>query len=128
MSLYWAYFCCDVIFICWPLQGYQLHRQATEERLNNSTNGMSFLARQRQINSRRTQSIPNSHTNSSRWNMWSSLMSCAIYLFILYYMSQRSYFVSPPYQSWRIGITIHPLFHTMWSHYSYPQLLFPCLM
>ena len=50
----------------WYDLGYQLHRQATEERLNNSTNGMSFLARQRQINSRRTQSIPNSHANSSR--------------------------------------------------------------
>ncbi|XP_071148505.1 protein Hook homolog 3-like isoform X3 [Mytilus edulis] len=50
----------------WYNLGFQLHRQATEERLNNSTNGMSFLARQRQINSRRTQSIPNAHTNSSR--------------------------------------------------------------
>ncbi|KAJ8306098.1 hypothetical protein KUTeg_016643 [Tegillarca granosa] len=47
--------------------GLQLHRQASEDRLANSSSGQSFLARQRQVHtSRRTQSIPNSHSNPSR--------------------------------------------------------------
>jgi hypothetical protein len=48
-----------------------------------------------------------------------------IHIVIICHKYQRSYILSSTYQSWHIGITIHPLIHTMWSHYSYPQLLFP---
>ncbi|XP_021350901.1 protein Hook homolog 3-like isoform X2 [Mizuhopecten yessoensis] len=54
------------IVSAWYNLGMQLNRQATEERLANASTGQSFLARQRQVHSRRTQSIPNSHPNSTR--------------------------------------------------------------
>lgn len=54
------------IVSAWYNLGMQLNRQAAEERLANSSTGQSFLARQRQVHSRRTQSIPNSHPNSTR--------------------------------------------------------------
>ncbi|XP_060072280.1 protein Hook homolog 3-like isoform X1 [Ylistrum balloti] len=54
------------IVSAWYNLGMQLNRQATEERLANASTGQSFLARQRQVHSRRTQSIPNSHSNSTR--------------------------------------------------------------
>ncbi|XP_069127500.1 protein Hook homolog 3-like isoform X2 [Argopecten irradians] len=54
------------IVSAWYNLGMQLNRQATEERLANASSGQSFLARQRQVHSRRTQSIPNSHPNSAR--------------------------------------------------------------
>ncbi|KAK3601489.1 hypothetical protein CHS0354_027635 [Potamilus streckersoni] len=45
--------------------GMQLQRQGVEERLASSS-GQSFLARQRQVHTRRPQAIPNTHTNASR--------------------------------------------------------------
>ncbi|KAL3869534.1 hypothetical protein ACJMK2_042202 [Sinanodonta woodiana] len=45
--------------------GMQLQRQGVEERLANSS-GQSFLARQRQVHTRRPQAIPNTHTSAPR--------------------------------------------------------------
>ena len=54
---------------CLWVQGMQLHRQAAEERLANNNMGQSFLARQRQVHSRRAQTINTLHTsNSNRWS------------------------------------------------------------
>ena len=47
----------------------QLHRQAAEERLANNNMGQSFLARQRQVHSRRAQTINTLHAgNANRWS------------------------------------------------------------
>ena len=50
---------------CLWVQGMQLHRQAAEERLANNNMGQSFLARQRQVHSRRAQTINTLHTSNS---------------------------------------------------------------
>ncbi|KAK3090840.1 hypothetical protein FSP39_015087 [Pinctada imbricata] len=55
-----------MIVSAWYNLGMQLNRQAAEERLANSNTGQSFLARQRQVNARRTQTISNSHPNATR--------------------------------------------------------------
>ncbi|XP_059175678.1 protein Hook homolog 3-like [Physella acuta] len=46
-----------LIVTAWYNLGMQLHRQAAEERLANSSMGQSFLARQRQVHTRRSNTI-----------------------------------------------------------------------
>ncbi|XP_013415210.1 protein Hook homolog 3 isoform X2 [Lingula anatina] len=55
-----------LIVTAWYNLGMKLHRKAAEERLTNFGTGQSFLARQRQAHSRRTQSLASTHPNASR--------------------------------------------------------------
>ncbi|BFY99275.1 hypothetical protein BsWGS_02315 [Bradybaena similaris] len=50
-----------LIVTAWYNLGMQLHRQAAEERLANSTVGQSFLARQRQVHTRRANTVNSIH-------------------------------------------------------------------
>ncbi|XP_070564437.1 protein Hook homolog 3-like isoform X1 [Ptychodera flava] len=54
-----------LIVSAWYNLGMQLHRKAAEERLANSASGQSFLARQRQASTRRSQTITTGNTNST---------------------------------------------------------------
>ncbi|KAK7100589.1 hypothetical protein V1264_023512 [Littorina saxatilis] len=54
-----------LIVTAWYNLGMQLHRQAAEERLANNNMGQSFLARQRQVHSRRAQTINTIHTTNA---------------------------------------------------------------
>ncbi|XP_077981003.1 protein Hook homolog 3-like isoform X2 [Glandiceps talaboti] len=54
-----------LIVSAWYNLGMQLHRKAAEERLANSATGQSFLARQRQASTRRSQTITPGNTNST---------------------------------------------------------------
>ena len=67
---YYYYYYIIIKYVCVPFsQGMQLHRQAAEERLANNNMGQSFLARQRQVHSRRAQTINTLHTGTpNRWS------------------------------------------------------------
>lgn len=54
-----------LIVTAWYNLGMQLHRQAAEERLANNNMGQSFLARQRQVHSRRAHTINTLHTSNT---------------------------------------------------------------
>jgi len=54
-----------LIVSAWYNLGMQLHRQAAEDRLANSSMGQSFLARQRQVHSRRSNTINSLHNTPS---------------------------------------------------------------
>ncbi|KAK7503948.1 hypothetical protein BaRGS_00004680 [Batillaria attramentaria] len=54
-----------LIVTAWYNLGMQLHRQAAEERLANNNMGQSFLARQRQVHSRRAHTISSIHANNA---------------------------------------------------------------
>nr|XP_006824324.1 PREDICTED: protein Hook homolog 3-like [Saccoglossus kowalevskii] len=53
-----------LIVSAWYNLGMQLHRKAAEERLANSATGQSFLARQRQASTRRSQTITTGSPNN----------------------------------------------------------------
>ncbi|XP_071485069.1 protein Hook homolog 3-like [Diadema antillarum] len=55
-----------LVVSAWYNLGMQLHRKAAEDRLSTSSSGQSFLARQRQASSRRSQAILNSNSTSGR--------------------------------------------------------------
>ncbi|XP_041475501.1 protein Hook homolog 3-like isoform X2 [Lytechinus variegatus] len=55
-----------LVVSAWYNLGMQLHRKAAEDRLSHTSGGQSFLARQRQASSRRSQAIMNSSANSAR--------------------------------------------------------------
>ncbi|CAL1545552.1 unnamed protein product [Lymnaea stagnalis] len=54
-----------LIVTAWYNLGMQLQRQAAEERLANSSMGQSFLARQRQVHTRRANTINSLHSNAT---------------------------------------------------------------
>ncbi|XP_064625842.1 protein Hook homolog 3-like [Lineus longissimus] len=54
-----------LIVSAWYNLGMQMHRKAAEDRLSNSGAGQSFLARQRQAQNRRLQTLPGANTSSS---------------------------------------------------------------
>ncbi|XP_005092023.1 protein Hook homolog 3 [Aplysia californica] len=54
-----------LIVTAWYNLGMQLHRQAAEERLANCSMGQSFLARQRQVHSRRANTVNALHSSTS---------------------------------------------------------------
>ncbi|PVD23382.1 hypothetical protein C0Q70_16650 [Pomacea canaliculata] len=56
----------SLIVTAWYNLGMQLHRQAAEERLANSNMGQSFLARQRQMQTRRVPAMSTLHNSSNR--------------------------------------------------------------
>ncbi|CAG5118547.1 unnamed protein product, partial [Candidula unifasciata] len=53
-----------LIVTAWYNLGMQLHRQAAEERLANSSVGQSFLARQRQVHTRRANTVNSIHSST----------------------------------------------------------------
>uniref|UniRef100_A0A0B7ANI6 Calponin-homology (CH) domain-containing protein n=1 Tax=Arion vulgaris TaxID=1028688 RepID=A0A0B7ANI6_9EUPU len=53
-----------LIVTAWYNLGMQLHRQAAEERLANSSVGQSFLARQRQVHTRRANTMNSIHSSA----------------------------------------------------------------
>ncbi|XP_030852257.1 protein Hook homolog 3 isoform X3 [Strongylocentrotus purpuratus] len=55
-----------LVVSAWYNLGMQLHRKAAEDRLSQTGGGQSFLARQRQASSRRSQAILNNSGNSAR--------------------------------------------------------------
>lgn len=54
-----------LIVTAWYNLGMQLQRQAAEERLANSSMGQSFLARQRQVHTRRANTINSLHSSTT---------------------------------------------------------------
>ncbi|GFN95084.1 protein hook homolog [Plakobranchus ocellatus] len=54
-----------LIVTAWYNLGMQLHRQAAEERLANSSMGQSFLARQRAVHTRRANTMNTLHNSNS---------------------------------------------------------------
>ncbi|KAK3753183.1 hypothetical protein RRG08_024457 [Elysia crispata] len=54
-----------LVVTAWYNLGMQLHRQAAEERLANSSMGQSFLARQRAVHTRRANTINSLHNSTS---------------------------------------------------------------
>ncbi|XP_071799501.1 protein Hook homolog 3-like isoform X1 [Asterias amurensis] len=54
-----------LIVSAWYNMGMHMHRKAAEDRLANSSTGQSFLARQRQASSRRSQAIISGHTSNT---------------------------------------------------------------
>ncbi|KAI8787128.1 protein Hook 3 isoform X1 [Biomphalaria glabrata] len=54
-----------LIVTAWYNLGMQLHRQAAEERLANSSMGQSFLARQRQVHTRRSNTVSSVHSSTN---------------------------------------------------------------
>lgn len=54
-----------LIITAWYNLSRQLHRRAVDERLSNNSSGQSFLTKQRQVHSRRTENTENAMNNNS---------------------------------------------------------------